>query len=745
MTLPPPITDDFTLASNSEYTTPGASVIQGTNKNPVFVSMNGFSLTLNADRTEVVVGTGNQGVLYNVNLDGTGTEKLTISSNGLGLGTGNQTINNLDELTLNIKGKNSKAFTGYGNHTISGVKHINIFAEEDGVHFDRDGGGTLKITEFDSLNIVAKNGYGLQVNSKDFPNSSIKIEGNTNSSVHIESQNTFRPPIRLQNDEADVYIKAGDIDLLGKSGNATTVEKGTLSLIAEKSLAMTSNSSIGLKISGGNTSISSPEVKITSDGISHALSLAGSGDLVIKGETINITSANKNSIYADKYYKGNLTIGGLEGSEAETKLNLTGDLSVLGGTTTINNTNINLSAGNTFTVANFNGDNSTLVLNGFAEDGQTVSITDNNATDFGILAGGRLNDQYKNANDLLNDLRKNVNIENQINGEEIDFGAEAGSVAEGWTLDENGVIVPTGNPSMNAVANFSAMNLAQWRAETNHLNTRLGDIRVSSNTIGSWVRTYGYENEVNDLVNIKMKTNSIQAGADFRLNNNWVLGGAFSYIDSDADFSNGEGSSDAYSLAAYAVGYFDCGGYVDIIGRVGRMSSEVTADTLSTMGGVLTGDYNNTALGLSVETGYHWKVADVLYVEPQAELSYSIVLGDDFTSSTNGVRIEQDNFESLVARLGARVGGTFNEGRGQIYAHASVNHDFLGEANATATPYWGVSQRIGTDLGTTWVSFGVGAQFDLKNNLTFYGSLERSNGSDFQEDYRYSVGARYSF
>ena len=31
------------------------------------------------------------------------------------------------------------------------------------------------------------------------------------------------------------------------------------------------------------------------------------------------------------------------------------------------------------------------------------------------------------------------------------------------------------------------------------------------------------------------------------------------------------------------------------------------------------------------------------------------------------------------------------------------------------------------------------------NNLSFYGSLTRANGSDYQEDYHYSVGARYVF
>lgn len=43
------------------------------------------------------------------------------------------------------------------------------------------------------------------------------------------------------------------------------------------------------------------------------------------------------------------------------------------------------------------------------------------------------------------------------------------------------------------------------------------------------------------------------------------------------------------------------------------------------------------------------------------------------------------------------------------------------------------------------MSYGLGAQFSLTNGLNFYGMLERSSGSDYDEDYWYSVGASYRF
>lgn len=242
---------------------------------------------------------------------------------------------------------------------------------------------------------------------------------------------------------------------------------------------------------------------------------------------------------------------------------------------------------------------------------------------------------------------------------------------------------------------------------------------------------------------MKLQTTSVQVGADTTVAGNWIVGGALTYTNLDADISNGTGDSDSYSLAAYATGFFDCGGYVDVIGRVGRLSTDISASTLSASGGVLDGSYDNTAFGLSAEVGYHWKLTDMFYVEPQAELAYGYVLGDDFSAS-NGAKVSQDDFQSLVGRFGARVGANFAQDKGSLYLHASVNHDFLGEVDGTARA-GARTESLDGDLGGTWVSYGIGAQFNTDADLNFYGTLERSHGNDYTDSYRYSVGMRYVF
>lgn len=409
------------------------------------------------------------------------------------------------------------------------------------------------------------------------------------------------------------------------------------------------------------------------------------------------------------------------------------------GTVELNNSNVEMNGG-AFEAAILTGTGgSSITLN---DAKSTVTVKDNQKKDLVIAAGGALNDTFNTPEEATAALKKATTIKNNENaGGSNSFAGQSGALSDAWTADNDGNITSrTTNQSLDAFGNYNAMTLVQWRNEVNHISQRLGDVRDSSTTIGAWARVYGYDSSYDDNVSIDFKANSIQAGGDYRINNTWLVGGAFSYTDGEGKFSNGSADSDGYSLAAYLSGFFDCGAYVDFVGRIGRLSTDITAYSDASE---FKGSYNNTTFGLSAEVGYHWKLNDTFYVEPQAELAYGFVKGDDFTGA-NDVRVEQDDFQTLVGRLGARIGASFAEGAGTVYAHASVNHDFLGDADYTAS-LGSVSRDLSVDIGGTWVSYGIGAQFNTSKNLNFYGTLERANGSEYQEDYRYSVGMSYRF
>ena len=422
-----------------------------------------------------------------------------------------------------------------------------------------------------------------------------------------------------------------------------------------------------------------------------------------------------------------------------------GNVAASAGTMALSNSTVELGNDVKMDLGTLEGNGNTIVFNSTKAGTVKIKTAESNVT---VLASGHANDQFGSAAQFLSAMRgegegQSNGIVEVGGGAVVTLGAEAGAVAGAWRIGEDGQIVEEENAGLSAFREFSTATFAQWRLENNHLSQRLGDLRADLGKSGAWARVYGGESKITDGVDVKLQTTSVQVGADTTVAGNWIVGGAFTYTNLDADISNGTGDSDSYSLAAYATGFFDCGGYVDVIGRVGRLSTDISASTLSASGGVLDGSYVNTAFGLSAEVGYHWKLTDMFYVEPQAELAYGYVLGDDFSAS-NGAKVSQDDFQSLVGRFGARVGANFAQDKGSLYLHASVNHDFLGEVDGTARA-GARTESLDGDLGGTWVSYGIGAQFNTDADLNFYGTLERSHGNDYTDSYRYSVGMRYVF
>ena len=334
---------------------------------------------------------------------------------------------------------------------------------------------------------------------------------------------------------------------------------------------------------------------------------------------------------------------------------------------------------------------------------------------------------------LAGDIQKNYKT---ISGEASDMtGAWTYDPATGKTAWEFG---ESDSPTLAAAKHFDAANLAQWRFEVNHISDRLGDVRNQRGTLGTWARVYGAEAKVDDSVSSDIRFNSIQAGADTALGDNWILGTALAYTNTDASFNNGEADADSFTFSVYGSAFFLCGGYLDVIGRVGRINSDIEVLTVTPFDA----SYDNTTYGLSAEVGYRWDLTDTFYAIPQAELSYGFVKGDGYTAS-NDIHIEQDDFQTLIGRLGVQLGANFPEDRGSVYATFSYNYDFKGDTDATATRYGATPQNVHEELGGGWFSYGVGAQFNVTDATSFYGSLTRANGSVYTENYHYSVGVRH--
>lgn len=320
----------------------------------------------------------------------------------------------------------------------------------------------------------------------------------------------------------------------------------------------------------------------------------------------------------------------------------------------------------------------------------------------------------------------------------VEEGDIRGSVTQ--IVDKDGTVTGTTTAANVKLADYSslnAMSLVQWRNEINHLTKRLGDIRAAEGSIGAWARVYGGESQWGSGNEVEMDHTTIQVGGDYRVNNHWIVGGAFSYTDSDADLAKGAATGDSYSLAAYATYMADGGSFLDLIARYGYLKNDIDSGNMSLETG-------SSAFSLTAEMGHTFRfMEERAYIEPQVEFTYGFVSGDDDTAS-NGVKIEQDDFQSFVTRIGVRTGFDFPKKAGTIYGMVSYSYDFLGDADGMASE-GNLRQALSEDLGGGWVSYGIGAQVMFGKSSYFYGELERTSGGEVDNPYLFNAGVRITF
>ena len=368
-----------------------------------------------------------------------------------------------------------------------------------------------------------------------------------------------------------------------------------------------------------------------------------------------------------------------------------------------------------------------------------------NATAFTIAYQGITADDIVNAEEAMQALDDVVNVDNSatiIQKKVIAEGDINGAITQ--VTDTQGEVIEEVkqevNQKLDGYSSIAALSAVQWRHENDTLQKRMGELRDSEGTIGAWARVYGSEQEYG-AQSVTAKNTTVQVGADYDIGSGFKLGGAFSYTDGSSTFDMGESDANMYGVALYGTWLADSGLYVDVIGKYSRLENEFTSGTMK-------GEFDNNAMSLAVETGWHYALNELGFVEPSVGVTYGRIMGDDFVAH-NGVKVEQDDYDSLIGRLGVRSGFYFPEKKGNIYARVAVLHDFMGDMEATASKAnaAGVMQttHLKEDLGDTWVEYGIGANFNLSKTAYTFVDLEKTAGSDVKENWKWTVGARIAF
>ena len=273
------------------------------------------------------------------------------------------------------------------------------------------------------------------------------------------------------------------------------------------------------------------------------------------------------------------------------------------------------------------------------------------------------------------------------------------------------------------------------RIMMNDLRKRMGDIRAGEGTHGTWARYNGGEMSGqgidNDFHMVQVGIDTIpEVGAP-------RVGVAFSYAQSEAEDGYGTTDMDSYSLAVYGTKMYDNGMFVDVIGRMATMDTDmINAGYKAKM--------DNVALSLSGEFGWRFDVTDSFFIEPSVEATYTYTDADKFTMGNGTYELEATN--SLVGRAGFAAGFKCPANKGDVYVRAAVVHEFMGDTTMNS---WTATGRqaapVEADGEDTYFEYAIGAQFNINKNTYVYADIERTEGAVMDEDWRANVGVRLAF
>ena len=280
------------------------------------------------------------------------------------------------------------------------------------------------------------------------------------------------------------------------------------------------------------------------------------------------------------------------------------------------------------------------------------------------------------------------------------------------------------------------------------LNQRLGELRDYSDTEdGVWFRMKSGETESDQYGHYNYRWNFYQLGYDRTVadhqNGKWHIGGAFHSAMGDVDYHHGDGDMRSYGGSLYAGWAGSKGHYMDYVLSYSHYNNKynIYHDGMK----AADADYSDHDWMVSAEYGRKFDMGGEWFIEPQSQLVYGKSGGSDYTLS-NGVKVHSDGEDSLIGRLGFRLGKSFATPKGQepnqIYLKFNVLHEFSGDWDMAL---WGtdVSYYQHCDGGDTWYTFGLGGKVSLTDNTVLYGDVEKSFGGDVTTKWQFNAGLRF--
>ena len=292
-------------------------------------------------------------------------------------------------------------------------------------------------------------------------------------------------------------------------------------------------------------------------------------------------------------------------------------------------------------------------------------------------------------------------------------------------------------PHMRGARSAIMSNINGWRTLTNTYRPRA---LQQGATTGIWAHIGGGQYSY-DAQGIDTDTTytRIQGGYDAKTGSGWTVGGQVSYLRGHDDYvSNGSGKEKAFAVGAYGLKDIGRDQYIQLESQVGRVTNTFT--TRNEIGESLSGETKANAYTIGARYGKTVKLQNGVYIEPQAQLSYTRFGGDSFNAGA--MHVDQAGVSSTAGGLGLEIGKTF--GAGSIYTRVGVNHAFSGSVKTTYASGSTVKSTE-QDLKGTWTDLAFGGRYGINANNSLYADISTGLSGDYKAGWSVNAGFTHKF
>ncbi|EJF89840.1 BafA family autotransporter [Bartonella melophagi] len=243
----------------------------------------------------------------------------------------------------------------------------------------------------------------------------------------------------------------------------------------------------------------------------------------------------------------------------------------------------------------------------------------------------------------------------------------------------------------------------------------------------------------------KLDQTGIMLGTDWvtqLLYGKLYIGGFGSYDQARINHARrGVSGMDTYSFGTYAAYLNEYGWYLDNIVKYNRYQNHLKA--VSTSGLAIQGDYNQWAIGTSLEGGYRFQTGQSTWVRPYSQFTWLQVKGKEIQLS-NGMTGDITLSTSLRSEIGLSIRHTFNFNTNASligYVTAAWLREYIDNNHTIINK----RHKFITDLSDNAGKLAIGLNSFVSKNLTFYTEAQYLKGHKMTQSLQGILGIRYSF